>query len=468
MTTTAQAPTAPTAATTLKNPPRLKGGFPLIGHTIDFASDPVGLLQRAYDECGRVAQFKLLGKSVTLFTGPEAHESLFRLPDEVLSPTEAYKMMIPVFGKGVVYDTTPERMYEQLHMMHPALRHGRMRTYTDIIADETKKMIAGWGDTGQIEVCEFFGTLTSFTSSRCLLGEEFRTEMSEEFARVYADLEAGIVPIAYINAHLPIPAFRKRDAARKRLGEMVSTIVQQRRATGIAGEDFMQTLMESKYSDESMLTDHEITGILIANMFAGHHTSSVTTAWSLLELIRAPDYYQKVCTEVRDRFDENEEYSFSAMRDIERTEWAIKEALRIHPPLFMLFRAAMQDCEIHGYQIKKGDWVSVSPIVAHREDAVFRKALEYDPDRYGPGREEDKVPFAYVSFGGGRHKCLGNAFALLQMKTIMAVLLNNYDFELVGNPIATDFGRVVLGPKPPINVRYRKRQKGKDDARLSA
>jgi sterol 14-demethylase len=156
------------------------------------------------------------------------------------------------------------------------------------------------------------------------------------------------------------------------------------------------------------------------------------------------------------------------MRDLERTEWAIKEALRIHPPLFMLFRAAMEDCEIYGYRIEKGDWVSVSPIVAHREEAVFQNALEYDPDRYGPGREEDRVPFAYVSFGGGRHKCLGNAFALLQMKTIMAVLLNNYDFELVGNPIATDFGRVVLGPKPPIHVRYRKRQKGKADARVSA
>jgi sterol 14-demethylase len=466
MTTTASVGATPATATNLKNPPRLKGGFPLIGHTIDFARDPVGLLQRAYDECGRVAQFKLAGKSVTLFTGPEAHESLFRLPDEVLSPTEAYKMMIPVFGKGVVYDTTPERMFEQLHMLHPALRNKRMRTYTEIIADETHKIISNWGDEGQIEVCEFFATLTSFTSSRCLLGEEFRNDMSEEFARVYEDLEAGIVPLAYINAYLPIPAFRKRDRARARLGEMVSTIIERRRRKGIQSEDFTQTLMESQYADGTSLTDHEIAGILIAAMFAGHHTSSVTTAWSLLELLRAPAYYEKVCAEVRERFAEDESYSFQAMRDLERTEWAIKEALRIHPPLFMMFRAAMEDCEIYGYQIKKGDWVSVSPIVAHRENEVFENALEYDPERYGPGREEDRRPFAYVSFGGGRHKCLGNAFAILQMKTIFAVLLNNYDFELVGDPMDTDFGRLVLGPKPPINVRYRKR--GTSNARISA
>jgi len=457
MSATASAGAAPAAPVELRKPPRLKGGWPLIGHTIAFARDPVSLLQRAYDECGRVAQFKLAGKSVTVFTEPEAHESLFRHPDEVLNATEAYKMMIPVFGKGVVYDTTPARMMEQLHMLYPALRNKRMRTYTEIIAEETLAMIASWGNEGELEACDFFGVLTSYTSSRCFLGREFRNEMSEEFAHVYADLEGGIVPIAYINAHLPIPAFRKRDRARERLGEMVSTIIARRKARGVTGEDFIQTLMDSTYSDGTALTDHEITGILIANMFAGHHTSSVTTTWSLIELLRNPEYYEKVCAEVRGRFGGGETYTFESMRDVECTEWSIKEALRIHPPLFMLFRTAMEDCEVYGHFVKRGDWVCVSPIVAHREEAVFKDALRYDPDRYGPGREEDRRPFAYVSFGGGRHKCLGNAFALLQMKVIMSVLLNHYDFELVGDPITTDFERVVLGPKPPIHVRYKKR-----------
>ncbi|MEM7135185.1 MAG: cytochrome P450 [Myxococcota bacterium] len=441
-----------------KAPPKVSKGLPLLGHTLEFGRDPVRLLQRAYDERGRVAQFRLLGKNVTVFTGPEAHESLFRLPDEVLDAREAYKMMIPVFGKGVVYDVSPERMMEQLHMLHPALRNNRMRTYTEIIAEEAELAISGWGDAGTVEVCDFFGVLTNFTSSRCFLGKEFRDEMSEEFAHVYADLEAGIVPLAYINAHLPIPAFRKRDKARARLGEMVAEIIARRRAKGAVGEDFIQTLMDSKYKDGSSLTDHEITGILIANMFAGHHTSSVTANWSLLELLRNPHYYDSVCEEVRGRFGEGESYSFAAMRDVERTEWAIKEALRLHPPLFMLFRTAMEDCEVHGHRVKKGDWVCVSPIVAHREEAVFKEALRYDPDRCGPDRQEDRRPFAYVSFGGGRHRCLGSAFALLQMKVILAVLLNHYDFELTGDPIETDFGRVVLGPKPPIHVRYKKRR----------
>mgnify|MGYP001819817088 CR=1 FL=1 len=197
--------------------------------------------------------------------------------------------------------------------------------------------------------------------------------------------------------------------------------------------------------------------MLVAAMFAGHHTSSVTTAWTLIELLRHPRFLEEVKDEIRARYAGSEYYDFQSLRDLEKTEGAVKEALRIHPPLFILLRAALQDCEILGYRVKKGNWVAVSPMVAHRDGTVFENPLEFDPDRYLPPREEDRRPFAYISFGGGRHKCLGNAFAILQIKTIIAVLLNRYDFELLGDPIETDFQGLVLGPKPPIRIRYRKR-----------
>lgn len=457
MTARAKSASTPFNTSTAKRPPKLKGGLPLIGHTLAFAKDTIGLLQRTHEECGNVGRFKLFGKDVILFTGPEAHEALFRLPDEVLSPNAAYKMMVPVFGQGVAYGAEPARMAEQMHMLYPALRNNRMRTYTEIVARETADIIASWGDEGEIEASAFFGMLTNFTSSSCLLGKEFRNEMSEEFSKVYYDLERGIVAWGYIHPYLPIPAFRRRDRARARLGEMVSEIVEKRKRSGYRGEDFLQTLMDAKYSDGTTLSDHEITGMLVAAMFAGHHTSSVTTAWTLIELLRHPQFLEEVQTEIHQRYAEGEDYTYESLRDLEKTESAVKEALRIHPPLFILLRAALANCEILGYQVKKGNWVAVSPMVAHRDEKVFKNALQFDPDRYGPGREEDRRPFAYISFGGGRHKCMGNAFAILQIKTITAVLLNRYELKLAGDSIETDFQGLVLGPKPPIRIRYRKR-----------
>ena len=455
-TTTASAATTEDGAAhgRAPRPPKLRGGLPLVGHGVSFIRDTIGLLERAREECGDVAGFNVFGRSFVLFTGPEAHEAVFRMPDEKLSPNAAYKMMVPVFGEGVAYDCEPERMNEQMRMLLPALQHKRMRHYGEIVHDEVVQSVAGWGDRGVIDLYEYAQALTSYTSSHCLLGREFRLELNEEFARVYHDLERGIIPIGYLHAHLPIPAFRARDRARARLGEMVAGIVAGRRQSGHRGEDFLQTLMESEYKDGSRLSDHEITGLLIAAMFAGHHTSSVTVAWTLFELLQNPTHLAAVVEELDRVYPKGEPVSYKSVRELHHTGWAVKEALRLHPPLFILLRVAMEDLELCGYHIPKGTWVAVSPTVAHRIGEVFQEPEAFCPHRFGPPREEDQQPFAYIAFGGGRHKCLGNAFALLQVTTIMAVLLRHYRFELTSDPIEPDFRGLVIGPKAPCRVRY--------------
>jgi sterol 14-demethylase len=282
--------------------------------------------------------------------------------------------------------------------------------------------------------------------------------MTDEFAKVYADLERGIIPAAYINPYLPIPAFKKRDRARERLVEMISEITGRRRASGKKGEDFLQTLMDASYKNGTRLSDHEITGLLLAAMFAGHHTSSVTTAWTLLELLQHPAELDKVRDEIDTTYAGGKEIDYASLREIVATERAIKETLRLHPPLFMLLRGALEPFEYGGYTWPKGTWFVVAPAVAHRLPEVFPNPDKFDPDRFGPGREEDKQPFAFIAFGGGRHKCMGNAFAMLQLKTIVAILLQSYDLALLGDPILADFHGVVIGPKQPIRLRYRRRK----------
>ncbi len=439
-----------------KEPPHLAGGLPLVGHAMGFLRDLTGLLQQARRECGDVAKIKVFGKDIVLVTGPAGQEEVFRAPDEVLSPKAAYKLMVPIFGKGVAYDCDDDRMNEQLSMLLPALQNKRMRTYGEVISKEVEQSTEAWGESGVIDIYQYMQTLTSFTSSHCLLGHEFRNEMNEEFARIYHALERSIVPLAYFNAQLPLPTFRKRDKARARLGEMVSEIVNRRRKSGKVYEDFMQTLMDATYKDGSKLTDHEITGMLVAAMFAGHHTSSVTASWSLLELLQHPDWMKAVLTELDKVYGDGRPIDFDSLRELEKTEWVVKEALRLHPPLFILVRVAMQDTTVLGYRIPKGTWVALSPLVAHQIEPVFQEPARFCPHRYGPPRFEDRQPFAYIAFGGGRHKCMGNAFALLQIKSILAHLLLNFEFELYGDKIETDFQGLVIGPKMPIRVRYRR------------
>jgi len=439
-------------------PPRLSGGLPVIGHTVEFVRSTIDLLFRAQRELGEVAGLRVANKNMVALFGPEAHEAVFRAPDSQLNPAEAYKIMTPVFGKNMVYDAPPERMDEQLKMLLPALKDRRMRTYAEIIVEEVETSIADWGDEGEIDLVDYCRVLTNFTSAHCLLGREFRHDMTHEFAEVYHALERGITPLAYLNAHLPLPSFRARDRARRRLVGMIGEIIEARRRSGGTGEDFLQTLVEARYQSGAALSDDEITGMLLAAMFAGHHTSSVTTAWTLLELIRNPACRRTVVDQVDELHESNGLNRFESLQEFTQGDWAIMEALRLHPPLFLLIRVVMREFEFKDYRFPVGTWLLLSPTVSQRLPDVFEDPDSFDPQRFSAERIKTMHPFAYSAFGGGRHKCLGNAFARLQIKAILATLLGRYEFSSAGDPIGSDFHGLVIGPSQPCRVRYRRRQ----------
>ncbi len=368
----------------LREPPLLSGGLPVVGHTVEFVRSTIGLLSRAQRELGDVAALEIVGKKMVAVFGPAANEAVFRAPDSQLNPSDAYKIMTPIFGKGVMYDAPPEKMNEQLKMLLPALKDRRMRTYGEIVVEEVEESIAGWGERGELDLVSYCRVLTNYTSSHCLLGREFRRGMTEEFAAVYHSLEGGVTPIAYLNAHLPLPSFRARDRARARLLEMVTELIQERRRSGRQGEDFLQTLMESRYQSGAPLTEDEITGMLVGALFAGHHTSSVTTAWAILELAGHPAYLSRVLGELDAAFAGGDQVGFASLRNIPLTERAVLEVLRLHPPLYMLVRVAMEDFRHAGYFIPKGTWVLLSPTVSHRIPAFFHNPEVFDPDRFAP------------------------------------------------------------------------------------
>lgn len=143
---------------------------------------------------------------------------------------------------------------------------------------------------------------------------------------------------------------------------------------------------------------------------------------------------------------------------------SIKEALRLHPPLILLLRYTHKDFTVKTregseYTVPKGHVVATSPAFANRLPYIYRDPDSYDPDRFAPGREEDKAAgaFSYLSFGGGRHGCLGEPFAYLQIKTIWSHLFRNYELELVSPFPDIDWDAMVVGVKGKVMVRYKKK-----------
>jgi sterol 14-demethylase len=456
------------SSASFKEPPRLPGALPLVGHILPFGKNPHAFMMQLRQQLGDVAEFKLFHQDMVLLTGSAASEAFYRAPDEVLDQGPAYKIMTPIFGPGVVFDAPIKKKNQQLQMLMPALRDKPMRTYSDLIIDEVEQMIAAWGDSGSADLLEFTKLLTIYTSSHCLLGAEFRYELNAEFAEIYRDLEQGIQPIAYVFPYLPLPVFRRRDKARARLEELVTQIMAKRAEQEVRSTNVFQMLIDAHYEDGSKLTAHEITGMLIATVFAGHHTSSGTTAWVLIELLRHPEHLKTVLAELDERSGAEGTVSFESLRQLPKLENVIKEVLRLHPPLVILMRKVMQDFQVKDCLIKAGKFVCAAPSVTHRIPELFPDPERFDPDRYTAERAEDKDLFAWQAFGGGKHKCSGNAFALFQIKAILCILLRRYEFELVDAPDSyrDDYQKMVVEPGSPCPIRYRRKQSLQRSAEL--
>ena len=439
--------------------PQASGAAAEGGHYMEFITTPLDFMKRVHEECGEVGEFDMGGLPTVLMIGPEAHEAFFRAPDDQLSASEAYQMMVPVFGEGVQYGAEPHIERQQLKIQYQGLKHDKMASYAGTVAQEVIDFTKDWGDEGEMDFYEAFTDLTLRTSTHCLLGSVFRYRLTDEFADLYRDLENGIDPSALLDPNQQKDTFKKRDQARERLQELITEEIHRRRDAQAKGEtpldDMLNIYMTAEYEDGRKLSEHEITGLVIWFMFAGHHTSSNTTAWTLLEIVRHQQYHAELVGEIDKLFDGGQELSFNALREIPLLEGFIREALRLHPPLNAISRRVMKPFHYKDYVIEPGKNVMLCPWVAHKLPEHFP-----DPERFDPKRPAPDNVFAAIPFGGGRRKCVGNAFALLQVKAIFCELLRHFEFELTMPPEQYQeiMPALILRPSDPCTLRYKRRK----------
>ena len=151
-----------------QRPPVLSGRWPLLGHVFALRSRPIELFQRVRDELGEIGELDFASNRVVMLMGEEAQEAFFRATDEQLDQAAAYPFMTPVFGRGVVFDATPEQRKQALH--NQSLRADYMKGHAETISREVRRMAEKLGDGGEMDLLDFFSELTMYTSSACLIG----------------------------------------------------------------------------------------------------------------------------------------------------------------------------------------------------------------------------------------------------------------------------------------------------------
>ncbi|XP_077599322.1 lanosterol 14-alpha demethylase [Stigmatopora nigra] len=450
-----------TSDKSVKYPPYISSYVPFLGHAVAFGKSPIDFLENAYEKYGPVFSFTMVGKTFTYLLGSDAATLLFNSKNEDLNAEDVYsRLTTPVFGKGVAYDVANPIFLEQKKMLKTGLNIARFKEHVKIIEQETMEYFQRWGDSGQRNLFEALSELIILTASSCLHGQEIRDLLDEHVAQLYADLDGGFSHAAWLlPGWLPLPSFRKRDRAHREIKNIFFKVIQKRRRSGEKVDDILQTLVDATYKDGRPLSDDEISGLLIGLLLAGQHTSSTTSAWLGFFLARDKAVQEHCYAEQKAVCgDTLPPLHLDQLKELNLLERCLKETLRLRPPIMTMMRMARSTQTASGYTIPAGHQVCVSPTVNHRLRDTWQERMSFDPERYLHDNPAAGEKFAYVPFGAGRHRCIGENFAYVQIKTIWSTMLRLYEFDLVDGYFPTvNYTTMIHTPNNPI-IAYKRRK----------
>ncbi|CAG8479027.1 18524_t:CDS:2 [Gigaspora margarita] len=417
-----------------------------------------------------------IGSAITMGIDPikfyrdrqkEGNNLVFNAKLADASAEEAYRSLtVPVFGKGVVYDVHNSVLMEQKKFVKAGLSVENLRAYIPMIEMETKNYLSRWNKKSDVQdIHKAMAELIILTASRCLL-----------VAQIFHDLDGGFKPINFLFDDLPLPSNRLRDKAHVKMRHFFIDIMKHRRDTGkVDSTDVMQYLATNcQYKSGRSLTDMEVAHIMIAMLMAGQHTSSTTSAWAFLYLAWNPELFDKLRQEQIEILGSlDAPLTYDSLKQLTLHNNIVRETLRLRPPILHIIRKVVRDMTIPGttYVIPKDAYVQCIPAITARSDEFFENAEEFNPYRWkdydlqNKEHDDDLVDYGFgalsasarspvLPFGAGRHRCIGEPFAYVQIKTILATFVRTFNLELHNNKFPEcDFTTMMVQPKHPM-VKY--------------
>jgi len=439
-------------------------GFSTLTNSINFFFRQYNFVKEAAKkhDCFTIKIFSPAGISrMTFLIGAEAHSLLFKASDKDVDLNEPYKVMKYIFGPGLVYDAPPDIRNQQFRFLATCLQPDMLKTYVSHIVTETESYFKEFPDSGETDLFIKFGELIILTASRALMGKEIRQNLFKEVGHLYKALDESINLVGVFLPTAPTEKNNKRDEARKQMVEIFSKLIKKRRETvDESQDDVLSFFMSCKYRDGTKLSDDEISGMLIALLFAGQHTSSTTSTWAAYEFLQNKQIWNKVIEEQREIYKKyNGEITFTSITEMKYLEKVIKEALRLHPPIYWIMRKVLVAQEYKNFTIPEGDIISAVTALCHMDPKIYPEPEKFDPERWNDDKVETYPLNSFVAFGAGKHSCMGQKFGMMQVKAVFSVWFRNFDIELIGKP-EPDYSAMMITPKPlkarfkRINPRY--------------
>lgn len=380
----------PAPRTTLPHPPEVTTGITSAIRLLQTLRTRGlrAMLHEQYTKFGSVFTISFFGAKTTFLIGPEVSAHFYQGLDSEISHGNILEFTVPMFGKNVAYGVDIATRTEQNRFYLDALKPAKLRCHVAPMLQEVEKYFAKWGHQGTVDLMQELEQLLMLISARCLLGKEVREKMFDEVFSAFHELtENSLQLTTVLFPYAPTPTTRRRDRARDRLSSIFAEIVQSRRSSNQVEVDVLQNLMDSKYKDGRPTTEAEVTGLIIAILFAGKHTSTTTSTWTGARLLSHIECLEAALEEQHQITKKHgEKIDYDTLLEMSFLHCCIKEALRMHPPAPIILRKVHKNFTVrtregYEYEIPRGHTIASPLVINHNIPHIYKDPDVYDPHR---------------------------------------------------------------------------------------
>ncbi|WP_067835253.1 cytochrome P450 [Nocardia lijiangensis] len=326
-------------------------------------------------------------------------------------------------GPGSLFALSGTEHRKQRKLLTPPFHGRRLAVYEALIEEETERELATWPSGVEFATMDSMMRITLNVILRAVFGAEGR-----EFEELRA-LLPRLVLVGSALAALPVPRrflgrygpWARFIAYRGRYDEIVARLIARAAADPDLGDrdDVLSMMLQARYDDGSAMTQSEIADELLTLLTAGHETTATTLAWTVERLRRHPEVLRRLVTEV--------DAGGSELR-----EATLLEVQRVRPVIDATARKVRAESMPLGrWTLPKGQNVLVSIRLMHDNEELFPRARTFDPDRFVGVRPGT---FTWIPFGGGSRRCIGAAFATMEMNVVLRTLLRDFTLETTDAP----------------------------------
>ena len=414
---------------------------PAAVQTLRWLTAPIPFMEECRRRFGDIFSLRFLGfeRPMVLLGDPEAIRELYANPEHGLPPGRTAALR-PIMGERSILLLEGAEHLERRRLMLPAFHGERMRAYEDAIARIAHARVDGW--PAELELHGAMRAITFEVILEVVFGvtdQARAARLRELLARLLDGTASPVLSFRVMAARRlgrrdPLEAFAPLSAE---IDEILLEEIRLRRASP-GGEDVLSMLLAARFADGGALSDRELRDQLVTLLLAGHETTATALAWTFDLLTHAPAAMRRLRAELAEGAD----------------EWlraVICESLRLRPVLPLAGRRLRSELRAGGLTLPAGSDVSPAIWLVHTRPDLYPQPYEFRPERF-LGRAPST--YAWVPFGGGVRRCLGAAFAELEMRVVLAAVLSRVRLEPArARPETVARRNITFAPRHGTRVR---------------